>query len=252
MASKKKLKKKVSVKKRANRASKEYKQHHKSSKNHIIKYINVTLVDIEGILPFNKKDLKGFAGDFKEETRLRTEIGNFMGALQKNMHEPAKYIGEEKKYGKHLERFIFYAHGFLEIMVEQPLTINAHFTNMTMAKRYQKALKKTLRDTLPESKVKDFLIESVSIDDSEKQQLTYEKWDRMHHIFIHKSMVYTMVIIALVAILEATKALLTEISKVFFIVSSLMITIIAAVIISFFFEPIRKKIEEIVNKIMLK
>lgn len=249
MASKKKAKNQTS---RKNRSTKKAKIKHPSPKKHRIKYINITLVDVEGLLPFNEKDIKGIVGEYKEEKRVKNELGEFMRQLQKNMHEPAKYIGEEKKYGKHLERFIFYAHGFLEIMVEAPLTMNAHFTHMNMAKRYQRALKKTLKETLPESKVKQFLIDSVSIDDSEKQQLTYEKWDRMHHIFIHKSIIYTLVAAVIVAIFEITKVLLTEFSTEFTIASSLTITIIAAVIISFFFEPIRKKLEEIVNRIMIK
>lgn len=217
-----------------------------------IKYINVPLVDVEGMLPFNKRPVEDISDEAKEDERLKKEIGDFMREIQKKMHEPVCYIGEEKKYGKHLERFMFSAEGFVEIMVEAPLTINAHFTHMSMAKRYAKALKGVLAKKLPNSKIKEMFIDSISIDDSEREPLTYEKWDKMHHVFLHKSIIYTMVAMIIVIIFEATKALLTEISKEFMHISSLVVTIVAAVLISIFFEPIRKKSEQLINKIMIK
>ncbi|MFH1641445.1 MAG: hypothetical protein ABIC04_00940 [Nanoarchaeota archaeon] len=217
-----------------------------------VKHVNVPLIDVEGIIPFNKKETNDPKSELTEEQRIKKEITSFISKLQKNMHEPLCYIGEEKRYGKHLERFMFSGSGFMEIMVEAPLTINAHFTHVSVAHKYANALKKTLREILPNTKIKELFLDSISVDEEGAEQLTYEKWDRMHHMLLHKSIVITVVTLMIIIIFEGIKALVAEISVEIAHVSSLVVPIVAAIIIALLFEPLIKKTEHLVNKFMIK
>lgn len=215
-------------------------------------YHSVTALDIEELLPFVKKETKGLMEGVLEEKRVKTELEKFIKILKGHINEEIYYIGEEKKFGKHLERFLFENGGFFEIMIESPVSINAHFLHRTRAHKFCKGLKKTIDVILPESQVKGIFINSINVGKREDEPLTYDKWNLMHKLGMHKTFVYTIIALILVLMFEAIQTTVEYINSEFFHfdVHMLHIAVVNAVFIAIFFEPIKLKVSKLVDKFL--
>ncbi|MFW5991344.1 MAG: hypothetical protein ACOCQX_03885 [Candidatus Nanoarchaeia archaeon] len=212
-----------------------------------VQYINIPLEDVEGLLPFNKKGADDLTDEITEEERIKRQIAKFMQIIEKRMNEKVSYMGTEKQYGIYMERFMF-SKGFVEIIVEKPLLINAHFSDMNEARKYAQALKAAVQKTLPESETKKMLINSISIKPRQKK-ITMGEWEKIHRIYIRKSLIFTLAAVFIVAMFEVIKA---GFELVFLdwleIGNDKTFVIIGAVIVAFLFEPIKKKTESFINK----
>jgi hypothetical protein len=137
-------------------------------------------------------------------------------------------------------------------MLEKPLVLNAHFLHREKAERFSEALKKTLHYLIPAHPVKEMFIDSITVEEHSKNPLTMETWMRMHNIYLQKSIMFTALTITLVAIFELTKALIESMTLKWFHINSEIAVIVGAAIVAFAFEPIKKKIEDLVNKYFIK
>ena len=147
-------------------------------------------------------------------------------------------------------RFLFKKGGFLEVMVEKPLALNAHFIDEKHAEKFANGLKKALYETLPENKVKDIIINDVKVEDGFKDEmLTFDKWTMMHRIAIKKTVVVTVFTILFFIIMELIEMFTTETTQELFDLPNVLISIIIAVIIAFFFIQIKDKLEDIIDKL---
>lgn len=210
------------------------------------RYFNIPLEDVAGLLPFNKSETDDLSDEISEKKKIREEMGKFMDLLKKNMNTTVFYMGSEGNK----ERFLL-TNGLVEIIVDRPLVINAHFTKLSQAKKYSKALKATLRKIVPESKIKKMLIDSVEIKD--KSSLTIDKWQQMHNAYLKKSVTFTVAAVSIVVLFEVIKAA----SELIFldwleIASHNLIVVIGAVIVAFLFEPIKKRTEKMFNRHFVK
>jgi len=176
----------------------------------------------------------------------------FQVILQKHLRKPIKYIGEEKSYGKHLERYLFYHGGFMELILEPPLVLKAHFLDKHRAQRFERALKKTFDEIIPDSQLKEIFLEGIAIEEAEEDPIPMQKWAKMHHIYLEKSLVFTIVAVVIVGLFAAIKASVEIISLNFLQAHSVTVTVISAVIIAFLFEPIKKKTEKLVDRFWIK
>ncbi|MBN1502393.1 hypothetical protein JW930_02515 [Candidatus Woesearchaeota archaeon] len=214
-------------------------------------YKVVSLLDVNELLSFAKQEVKGLEDEIKEEQRVEEELKEFIKHIEKHSGHKLNYIGHEKRYGKHLVRFLFQDGGFLEVIVEKPLAMNAHFSDEEQAKKFVSGLKKTLEKTLPDHPVKDMFIDSIHIEDGFKDDvLTVDKWSKIHGITIQKTLVVTVVAVFIFVIIELTKAYFVETARDVLHLESFIISIVTAIIIALFIEPIRNKTEHIVGKMI--
>jgi len=213
-------------------------------------YKRVSLIDVNELMSFAKREYKELEEQIKEEKRVEEELKEFIKAIEKHTNHKIHYIGHEKRHGKHLIRFLFKKGGFLEVMVEKPLAINAHFLNQAHADKFAKGLKKALHETLPDHKVKDIFIESIKVEDGFKDELlTFDKWSMMHRLAIKKTVVVTVFTVIFFVILEIIEMFTAETTQELFHLKSASISILIAVIIALFFVKIKEKLEDIVDKV---
>ncbi len=213
-------------------------------------YKRVSIVDVNELLSFAKTEYHELEEQIKEEKRVEDELKVFIKAIEKHSKHKIHYIGHEKRHGKHLIRFLFKKGGFLEVMVEKPLAINAHFLNEEHAEKFAHGLKKALHEVLPENKVKDMVINDVKVEDGFKEDvLTFDKWSTIHKIAIKKTVVVTVFTILFFVIMEIVEMFTTETTKELFNLPSVLVSIVIAVIVAFFFIQIKEKLEDIIDRI---
>jgi hypothetical protein len=146
------------------------------------KHIFVPALDIGEILPFTLKKTETVEESLRAQEKAREKLVEFIEKLEQEFGEGIYYLGFDEIAGKFYERFMFEKGGFLEIMIESPMAINAHFIDTEKAKKFCDALKSTLRKVLPKDKVSDLFIDSIGTQTEEEDSLTYKKWERMKNI----------------------------------------------------------------------
>ncbi len=223
----------------------------KAKKSGGSKYHIVSLLDVNDLLTFAKEEVKTLKEEITEEQRVEKELKEFIATIEKHSGHKIHYMGHEKRFGKHLVRFMFKKGGFLEVMVEKPLALNAHFINKSQADDFASGLKKALKEVLPDSPVKDIFIESIKVEDGhQKQLLSVDKWAMLHKITIHRTIVVTVVAAILVLIMEFFKEFFVMKAKLAMEEDSIIISIVTAIIIVLFFEPVKSKVEKVLGKLM--
>lgn len=143
------------------------------------KHIFVPALDVGELLPFVVKKTKSLNESLKEQDRARNELIKFIDVLEKNYKESIFYIGMDIIEAKNYERFIFEKGGFLEIMAESPLAMNAHFVHEEKANRFCSALKKTLTSLMKKTVVSEMFINSVDVNKESDESLSYERWEKL-------------------------------------------------------------------------
>ena len=126
------------------------------------KHIFVPALDVGELLPFAVKQTRDIRKSLEEQEKSRNELVKFIDKLEKNWKENIYYMGMDIIGEKSYERFIFQKGGFFEIMVEEPIALNAHFVDQKRAEKFLKALKKTLQQILPKNNISKMLSTPLS------------------------------------------------------------------------------------------
>ena len=145
------------------------------------KHVFVSVLDIAEILPFCISEQKDVRKAITEQERCMKELDKFVTSLEKNYKEGVFSIGFDIIGEKYLQRFIFEEEGFLELMIQAPVAIAAHFVHEKKAEKFVGALRKTLREILPKSAAKELMIENIEVQ-KEDEVLTHEKWQKLKKI----------------------------------------------------------------------
>jgi hypothetical protein len=146
------------------------------------KHIFVPALDVGEFLPFCVRETHKLYDQIKEQERAKRELENFINLLEKHYEEPIWYMGMDIIGEKSYERFIFENGGFFEIMTESPVALNAHFVHDEQANKFSVALKTSLKQILPQSKIIDMFLESIKVETEEDESLTVHKWHSMKNI----------------------------------------------------------------------
>jgi hypothetical protein len=148
-----------------------------------IRHFFVPVLDAAEVIPFTIR-LKGDAKkDILSQDKVKAALEKFIDLLQKNFGEPIWYMGFDIIGEKYYERFLFDGDGFLEIMMEAPLAMNAHFSHEKRAQKFALAIKKTLSTILPKSPICKMLIENISASsEGQEETLTVNKWEKLKRI----------------------------------------------------------------------
>lgn len=210
------------------------------------KYFSVFVEDVNNILPFNIHHKKNIIQEEEEFEAWES----FIHILHKNFKSKIIRTGREHTDEGKLEKYLLQGGGYMEVILGQPLILKAHFLRKYRAETFKHALRKTVQHTAASRPELPLFIDNIIVEENTDDPLTMDKWMRMHHIYLQKSVVITIVALFIVAIFELIKVGLEIISLNYFGIHSTFTTIVGAIIIALLFEPLLHKTEEIVNKFL--
>jgi len=146
------------------------------------KHVFVAVLDVNEIMPFAVSKEENLEKGLQEQEKYREELVKFIDLLEKNFKQKVYYMGMDIIEAKYYERYMFDKNGFLEVIMDKPVAINAHFTEEKIADKFKEALKKTLIKVLPESPVSQMFVESIQVQTQKEQSLTYNTWTKLKDI----------------------------------------------------------------------
>jgi len=215
-------------------------------------HYSISLIDPKDLLPFQIKKKAGIKNKLVEKIRGKKELNTVIEKIKKSKLQIV-YLGEDEENERHIERFLL-QDGYMEVIMESPVSITANFIEKKTAQKYSTALKKTFQKSMPDSDFKELFIDSIIVE--KKQPLSRETWNSMRSIYLQKSAIFLAVVAFIVLIFEVVKILIEEASYILLAhsdyghVMRVVAIIIAAIIVTFFHENIKQKIEGLIEKII--
>lgn len=213
----------------------------------------IAILDTNNIIPFSKPEGADLSDELKYMDQVLAEVSNFSTILQRNLRRKLINLGEDKSDGAHVLRYFFDGtEGLLELIIDRPAALNAYFVKKRDAVTFLHALRATFEKILPKTNVKSLFIDSIHISYGLEEKITHHTHSKMRAIYLHRGVSLVVVALFIVGLFEVIKAFVGIIAIQVFSVSQVnawIFTIIAAVIISFFFEPIKKRTEKVVEKL---
>ena len=146
-----------------------------------IRHYFVPLLDVSEKIPFAISLCSNTNKNISCQESAKKELNKFINSLSKNLKEKVVYIGMDVIGEKYYERYLFEKGGFLEIMMEAPLAINAHFSNKVQAKKFEKSLKVVLGSILKKDAVSKMFLDSIGIG-TDETNLKVSTWDKLKNI----------------------------------------------------------------------
>jgi len=146
------------------------------------KHFFVPALDVSEVLPFAIKRSKNLAQSMQEQEIAHEQLLKFVDQLEKAFKQQCYYVGMDVIGEKSYERFLLEKGGFLEVMMESPVALNAHFCKQTQAKDFLKALKTALSKTLKDNPLASMFINSIEVQCEEDQSLNVSSWNKMKDI----------------------------------------------------------------------
>ncbi len=212
----------------------------------------INVLDTNDLMPFSKPEGFEPSEDFQLRDAVLARTTEFTTTLAKKFSCRLISIGEETQAGRHVLRYVFSGkEGLLELIIDRPAVLNAYFVKRKDAVAFLHALRATLARELPESPVKQLFIDSIHITKGLDEKITHETHHKMRAIYLHKGASLVAVAIIIVAIFEVIKAVVGIIAVQWFGIARShpwVVTVVSAVFISFFFDPIRDRIEHLIEK----
>lgn len=146
------------------------------------KHIFVAVLDVNELCPFSVVKTENFEEGLAKQQQSQKALAEFIDLLEKNFKQKIFYMGMDIIESKYYERFMFESNGFLEVMMDKPVAINAHFTEKKNAEKFKEALKKTLLKVLPDTPVSQMFVDSIEVQNEEEQSFTYDTWNKLKDI----------------------------------------------------------------------
>ncbi|RME30905.1 hypothetical protein D6789_04260 [Candidatus Woesearchaeota archaeon] len=212
----------------------------------------IGVLDVNHLMPFSKPEGFEASEDFQLKDEVLARTTEFTTTLARKLRSRLISIGEDKAEGRHILRYVFSGReGLLELIIDRPAVLNAYFVKRKDAVAFLHALRATLKQELPPSTVKDLFIDSIHIAKGLEEKITHHAHHKMRAIYLHKGASLVAVAIVIVAIFEVIKAVVGIITVEVLGLGRghpWLVTVISAVFISFFFDPIRDRIEHFIEK----
>jgi len=215
-------------------------------------HYSISIVDPKDLLPFRIEKRAGIKKRLKEEIREKKKLDEVISLIKK-YNLKVLYLGEDRERGRHIERFLL-QDGYMEIIMEYPVSITASFLDKKTAGKYANAFQKIFKEIIPDSDLKELFIDSVLIE--KKEPLSRQNWDFMRSIYLQKSAVFAVVVASIIFIFESMSYLIELLIEHFFAQAShggyatITPVVISAILISFFHEPAKLKIERLMDRVL--
>lgn len=214
----------------------------------------VSALDVAEQLPFSLVEKNNLDEDLVARKKSIEELEKFIALLRKHMGEHIYHLGRDTINKRSYHRFMFHGPGFLEIILEAPVAINAHFQSKQRAKKFLTALKKTLRKMLPPGPKLEMLISSIEIEDEHHVPLQIEAWEKIRNIrtVLQHSAHLVAVSVVIFTLLEFGEEAISEFFLKEFGISNLAAAIIISVIAALLLKPLKEIIDHFVERFIFK
>ena len=148
-----------------------------------IKHCCVSLLDVPEVLPFGYEPTaaENLVDILKDTDRSEDMLVEFMTDLEKEFKEPIYRLGQDMVGEKLYRRYLLEKDGFIEIALEKPAAIIAHFTNIERGKDFAAALEKTITKYV-EGDIAQLLCDDINISYQEETDLTQYKLQEIRHL----------------------------------------------------------------------
>jgi len=220
----------------------------------VIHHCYVSALDVVEQLPFSLVVENNLRKDLELKQKATDELEKFIVRLRHHMSEHIYHLGKDTINKRSLHRFMFDGPGFMEFILEAPVAINAHFQSKQRARKFLTALKKTIRETLPEGPRREMFLASIEVQDEHHVPLHLETIEKIHDIraMLHKSVSFVVVSVVLFTILEFGEEAATEIFREVFGISAVMITVVISVAIALCLKPMKEAADRVVEHLIFK
>src|SRR3989338_831504 len=224
----------------------------------ITKHAFVSLLDACELLPFAPKEVHNLQGRMSEHQRQREELTRFIVVLQRRFGEKIYHLGSEIIEGKTYQEFMFHGSGFLEVSQLAPVVINAHFHDKMRARKFQAALKSSIRHIVQPSRELELLLKSIDVKDEHEPGIQFQTWGAISKVrgLMQRSVSFALISGFIFAVFEAGEEITGEIFGKFFGfehgMSKLYNLVIVAVIIAFCVKSVEGHVEKFLSKYVFK
>ncbi|HLD33834.1 MAG TPA: hypothetical protein VJB66_03840 [Candidatus Nanoarchaeia archaeon] len=214
----------------------------------------ISALDVAEQLPFSFVEGINLHDSLEKKKQSTEELEKFVHLLQKFMKEKVYHLGKDTINQKSYHRFMFEGPGFMEIVLEAPVAINAHFQSRQRARKFLTALKNSVRKILPPGPHCEVFLSSINIEDEHHVPLHLESISKIHDVraLLHKSVNLVVVSLAIFTILEFGEEAMTEIFRETFGINAVMVTVIISVIIALCLKPMKEGADKLVERVMFK
>lgn len=139
-----------------------------------IRHYCVSLLDVPEVLPFGFEKNENVLDMFDKIDFAEGKLLEFMSDLEKEFKENIYRLGQDMIGGKLYKRYMFKKDGFLEIAMEKPSAIIAHFITKERGRRFAESLARVIPKYV-KGEIADLMINDISVTFQEKEELNHYK-----------------------------------------------------------------------------
>ena len=214
----------------------------------------ISALDAAEQLPFSFVEGHSLKESLDANRKATEELEKFVHLMQKSMKEKIYHLGKDTINQKSYHRFMFEGPGFMEVILEAPVAINAHFQTRVRARKFLNAFKKSMRTMLPDGPKREVFLSSIDIEDEHHVPLHLDSWVKIRDVrsILHKSVNLVVVSLAIFTLLEFGEEAMTEIFREVFGISAAIVTLVLSVAIALCLKPLKETADRLVERVMFK
>jgi len=148
-----------------------------------IRHCCVSLLDVPEVLPFGfePKAAENLIDILEDTDHIEDMLKEFMTDLEQEYKEPIYRLGQDMIGEKLYRRYLLEKDGFIEVALEKPAAIIAHFTNIKRGKKFAAALEKTIKKYV-EGDIAQLLSDDINVSYQKETQLTQYKLQELRNL----------------------------------------------------------------------
>ena len=141
------------------------------------------MLDVPEILPFGfePSGVENLVDLLDDTNRSEDMLKEFMTTLEQEYKEPIYRLGQDMIGEKLYRRYLLEKDGFIEVALEKPAAIIAHFTNIKRGKDFAAALEKTITKYV-EGDIAKLLCDDINISHQQESELTQYKLQELRNL----------------------------------------------------------------------
>ncbi len=148
-----------------------------------IRHCCVSLLDVPEVLPFGFEPsaTENLVEILEDTDHSEDMLMEFMTDLETEIKEPIYRLGQDMVGEKLYRRYLLERDGFIEVALEKPAAVIAHFTNIKRGKDFAAALEKTITKYV-EGDIAKLLCDDINISYQQESELTQYKLQELRNL----------------------------------------------------------------------
>lgn len=139
-----------------------------------IKHCCVSLLDVPEVLPFGFEHSENVMEMLGSMDKIDDKLLEFMTDLELEFGEGIYRLGQDMVGEKLYRRYMFEKGGFIEVAMEKPCAIIAHFISIERGEVFAEALSKVIKRYV-RGEIADLLVDDIQVSFQKETELTNYK-----------------------------------------------------------------------------